>query len=399
MKKFTKTIISILGCALLIPAMTGCSSQGNAESEPVAVSVETKTMTAESVSQYKNISSTVMASNEIAIIPKVGGTVNKVHVNLGDRVSEGDVLFEIDGSTLSLQVDSAQAAANSTATGLESQISQLKSTISNLELQYDELVKNQARLEALYEAEAVSLQEVENIRLSVETTKKQLDQTRESLALTEKKNVSDLSQTQTGVKTAQQQLDYTKVKAEISGLISACSVTEGSTVSSQSALITIVDMDTVKITFNVSENYINQVKEGAIVYTTISSVSDAPFEGKVAYVAPAANSVSMLYPVEVYIANPDHAIKPGMFASLKLVLDEKENTLSLPLNAVLEKGGEKFVFVIDEDNLARKAIVQTGVKNDETVEIVSGLNFGDQVVITGQDFITDETLVKVINNY
>jgi len=84
-----------------------------------------------------------------------------------------------------------------------------------------------------------------------------------------------------------------------------------------------------------------------------------------------------------------------MFASLKLITDKKENTVSVPLNAVLEKGGDKFVYIVDENNIAHKKIVETGIKNDEKIEITSGVKNGEKVVVKGQSFLTDGSVVNV----
>ena len=84
-----------------------------------------------------------------------------------------------------------------------------------------------------------------------------------------------------------------------------------------------------------------------------------------------------------------------MFASIKRVLDKKDNTISVPLNTVIESGGEKYVYVVDENNIAHKTIVETGLKNDEYIEITIGVNMGDKVVTTGQDFLSDGSTVSI----
>ncbi|HRU42840.1 MAG TPA: efflux RND transporter periplasmic adaptor subunit, partial [Candidatus Diapherotrites archaeon] len=147
--------------------------------------------------------------------------------------------------------------------------------------------------------------------------------------------------------------------------------------------------------FNISDDYINKVSAGTKAYITVSAASDTPYEGTVTYISPAADSTTMLYPVEIYIDNTDNSIKPGMFASLKLITDKKENTVSVPLNAVLEKGGDKFVYIVDENNIAHKKIVETGIKNDEKIEITSGVKNGEKVVVKGQSFLTDGSVVNV----
>ena len=134
---------------------------------------------------------------------------------------------------------------------------------------------------------------------------------------------------------------------------------------------------------------------GSKVYITISAVSEEPFETVISNISPTADSQTKLYTVEAYLENSSHEIKPGMFASIKLVLDKKDNTISVPLNTVIESSGEKYVFVVDENNVAHKTIVETGLKNDEYIEITSGVNMGDKVVTTGQDFLSDGSTVSI----
>jgi len=428
--KFNQKFVQFFAVMLVVSSiLAGCSKKsGDMTSVEVNVSVETKTITSERIEEYKNISSTVLADNEVKVIPKAGGTVKKVYVKLGDEVKTGDILFEIDGSVLALQVEAAQAAIGSskaalnsakasfelsTGSTMENQISQLRTAVETQEMKYNDSVKNLEKYKLLYEDSVISQQDYDNMKLSVDTAQTQLDYAKNSLRIAEEntsketENMSQASidqaeavvkQSQASLKSAQQQLSYTSVVAEIDGIISACNITEGSIASQSSPAMTIVSMDNAKISFNVSDDYINKIKIGAKAYINIEVASEEIFEGTVANIAPAADSVTMLYPVEIYIENDNHLIKPGMFASLKLVLDEKENVMTVPLNAVLEKSGEKYVFTVDEQNLAHKVIVKTGVHNDENIEITEGINLGNKIVVVGQDFISDETTVNITAN-
>lgn len=409
-KYFCLAVIALM----LITALSGCgknAENGKAEAANVAISVETQEIIPESIEQYINVSSKVKADNEVSVMPKISGTVKNVYVSLGDTVKAGDVMFEIDDTNLRLQVEqseaslaSAQASYEANVGGsLENQIMQLQSTVNTYEIQYNDLAKQLENTKVLYEHEAVSKQELDNLQSSVDKAKLQLDSARENLRLTQEKIAKEkiksgqasVSQAQVALENAQNQLGYTKVRAEIDGVVSTCNVTEGSTVSTQSAAMKIVNMDKVKLAFNISDDAINRISVGSKASISISAASAAPYEGTVTNISPAADSQTMLYPVEIYIDNVDHNIKPGMFASLKLVLDTKENTISVPLNAVIEKNDEKYVYTIDENNVAHKKVVETGIKNDTSIEIVSGIENGEQVVVKGQDFISDGSTVNV----
>ena len=271
----------------------------------------------------------------------------------------------------------------------------------------------------LYAIGGASKQDVDDLQSSVEKAKLQLDtaknelETKKTQILEETKKTSQASvdqaqasvsqsqasiaQSQVSLESAQKSLNDTKVVAEIGGVIGSMNISEGSTVNTGSAAMTIVSMDKIKVAFNVSEDAINRVSVGSKAYVTISSVSDDPIEVSVSNVSPSADSQTKLYTVEAYIDNPTGEIKPGMFASVKLVLDKKDNTISVPLNTVIEKNGEKYVYVVDSENIAHKKNVETGLKNDEYIEITSGVDMGDVVVIKGQDFLSDGSLVNIVD--
>ena len=286
---------------------------------------------------------------------------------------------------------------------LDNQVYQLEKNVENIQIQYNDLLKNLNHTKELYAVGGASKKEVDDLQSSVDKVKLQLDTAKENLEKTRNEIVSatrnasqaQISQAQASLESAKVQLDRTKVVAEIDGVISSCNVTVGS-IASQSPAMTIVNMDNVKLKLNVSDDAINKLTPGSKAYVTISAASDKVYEGTVANISPAADSQTLLYPVEVYLTNTDGNIKPGMFASIKLVLDNVENTISVPLNAVLEKSGEQYVFVVDEStNTAVKTTVTTGVKNEENIEILSGVKEGQKVVIKGQDFISDGSAVNI----
>jgi len=377
----------------------------------VTISVETQEIAPATIEQYINVSTKVTANNEVNIIPKVSGTVKSVYVNLGDTVKAGDVLLEIDDTNLRIAAEQASASLASAQANydmnigatLENNVMQLQSSVDSLQIQYDDLLRDLDNTKALYEAGSKSKLELDTLQSSVDKLKLQLDTAKENLRLTREKTIdgtkksaeAGLQQVKLSYENAQTQLGYTKVRAEIDGVISACNVTQGSMASPQSPAMTIVNTDKLKFSFNISDDYINKVSAGTKAYITVAVASEKPYEGTVTYISPAANSTTMLYPAEIYIDNTDRSIKPGMFASLKLVVDRRENTVSVPLNAVLEKGGDKFVYIIDANNVAHKKAVETGIKNDEYIEIISGVQNGEKLVTVGQSFLSDGSAVNV----
>lgn len=411
----TVVAIAVLGTGFLNNRKAGpggAMPAGNMQAgTDITVSVETQKIAPAIIEQYVNVSSKVMANNEISVIPKVSGTVKNVRVNLGDTVKAGDVLFEIDDTSLRIAANQAAASLASAQANydmnigatLENTVTQLQASVDSYQIQYDDLLRDLQNTKALYEAGAKSKLELDTLQSGVDKLKLQLDTAKENLRLTREKTIDGtkksaqaaLKQAQLSYENAQTQLGYTQVKAEIDGVIGACNVTVGSMASPQSPAMTIVNTDKLKFSCNISDDYINRVSVGSKAYITVSAASEKPYEGTVTYISPAANSTTLLYPVEIYIEKTDDRIKPGMFASLKLVVERRENTISVPLNAVLEKGGDKFVYVVDDKNVPHKKVVETGIKNDENVEIVSGVQNGEKVVVVGQSFLSDGSKVNV----
>ncbi|MBP3886376.1 MAG: efflux RND transporter periplasmic adaptor subunit [Cellulosilyticum sp.] len=459
--KARKYLISGISLAVLASSLaTGCGSTEavsdavSSQEQVVSTSVETLTLVEDTIQSYKTLSASIVAKNEVAVIPKVGGTVSKVHVKVGDKVKAGDVLFEIDSRDIEIQVKSAQSSVTSsqatissaqagldaaeaglnaakanynmnTGSNLDNQLSSQKANVENLERQYNDLLRDLESNKALLEVGAVSQNTIDNMETQIATAKSNLDQAKNQLKTLEEQTIEETkraseasvqqaeasvsqatasiaqaeasaAQAQTSLENAQQQLSYTKVVAEIDGIISNCTVTEGSTVGAGSVALSLIDIDKVKIAFNITGDLVNTIQAGNTVYTYIDAVSDEPFEGVVSTVAPAADSKTGLYPVEIEISNPKHLLKPGMFATSKLVLSENPSALSVPIGAVIDKGETKYVYTVDADNIAHKIAVETGLENETHIEIVSGLNANDVIVIKGQDYLSEGSLVNIV---
>ena len=406
-----KSLIGISLLTAIVYLCTACGSKppegANENANTTAVAVNVSEIEPLTIEQYVSVSSKVSSDSQVSVVPKVSGTVKNVYVSLGDNVKAGDILFEIDDTNAQLEVQQAQASLNSAQAGLESaqanyesnvggsmevQLQQLQSNVDTLQIQYDNLLKNLEKSQKLYEIVNISKQELDELELQ---KNKITEETKKSSQATVNQSQASVEQAQVSLESAQKNLEDTKVRAEIDGTIGSINITKGSTVSAQSEAMTITSLDDIKVSFSVSEDVINRISVGSKVYITISAVSEEPFETVISNISPTADSQTKLYTVEAYLENSDHEIKPGMFASIKLVLDKKGNTISVPLNTVIESNGEKYVYVVDENNIAHKTIVETSLKNDEYIEITSGVNMGDKVVTTGQDFLSDGSTVSI----
>ena len=177
-------------------------------------------------------------------------------------------------------------------------------------------------------------------------------------------------------------LEDCTIKAPISGIISKRFVDVGAMVGPTQPLVSIVDIDTVKLLTHVSDEDLDKVKLTQEVEVKVGTYLNRSYQVKEINISPVMDPLSRKIEVKISISNPDYLLKPGMFPKIKL-WGEKKNLLLVPKGAVVKKEGKEQVFVV-RDNRAYLQKVIVGLEKDGLVQIMKGLKEGDQVVISGQ---------------
>lgn len=177
-------------------------------------------------------------------------------------------------------------------------------------------------------------------------------------------------------------LEDCTIKAPISGIISKRFVDVGAMVGPTQPLVSIVDIDTVKLLTHVSDEDLDKVKLTREVEVKVGTYLNRSYQVKEINISPVMDPLSRKIEVKINISNPDYLLKPGMFPKIKL-WGEKKNVLLVPKGAVVKKEGKEQVFVV-RDNRAYLQKVIVGLEKDGLVQIMKGLKEGDQVVISGQ---------------
>jgi RND family efflux transporter MFP subunit len=190
-------------------------------------------------------------------------------------------------------------------------------------------------------------------------------------------------------------LQNAKIVAPFRGEISRKYVDAGALVSPSTPLVNLVHTETLKIVANVLEKDIPLLKPGMKAKVRVESYPDRIFEGRVERINAALDLSTRTLQAEVYIPNPNRALKPGMFSNLEVVLVEKPQALVIPREAVVESGVETAVFVV-KGKQAFRQLVTLGYEEDRMVEIRKGLNEGDQIIIKGQQLIKDGSAVRIV---
>jgi RND family efflux transporter MFP subunit len=145
----------------------------------------------------------------------------------------------------------------------------------------------------------------------------------------------------------------------------------------------------------VGEEHIVKLKQGLEVSVIVPSVRPEPFTGRIENLSPAADSKTRSFMIEVMMDNPSHVMKQGMFAEVHIVTDRRENVLTVPVDAVVQKSGDNFIFTV-VDSTVKQYKVKTGISDGKVTEIAEGLPEGAQVIVLGQQGLVDGSKVSVI---
>jgi membrane fusion protein (multidrug efflux system) len=181
------------------------------------------------------------------------------------------------------------------------------------------------------------------------------------------------------------------VTAQMGGTVSGLNVHVGSTVAPSLSMGKILSTDDLEITFLIPERLLSTVKKGSAANLTFDAFPGETFQGKVSKLSPSLDTTTRTRKATLKLDTRDERIIPGLYARVRILVEEKENAIVIPVDAVSGNA----VFIID-GTLAKKSVVTLGIEQDGMVEVLSGVKAGDKIVTKGQNQIADGTTVNVI---
>lgn len=370
MKRLTNLAILFL----IIMLIGGCGKKTATQEEEVMIPVETTKTQVADLAHILNTTGEIVAGAEVTVAPKVSGRVVALYVKVGDNVSRGQVLFELDATESRNAKILAEAGVGMARAGLN----KAKQAVTDAELNYE-------RTKALYESQVAS-------KAQFDQAESALSGARIGVQLAEEQ----LVQAEATLQNAQENYNNFTVTSPLSGQVASVNMENGELAGPQMNALTIVQLDTAKVKVNLSENAIVSIKPGAEVPVTINSLNKT-FKGTVASIGPKADPATRAFPVEIQLNNEQGEIKAGMVADLRLETGLSKGTVAVPADALLERNGQYWVFVV-EDGKAKEITVKKGIVADQLVEIKDGLKAGQDVIVRGNHLVTDGQKVNVANS-
>jgi membrane fusion protein (multidrug efflux system) len=192
------------------------------------------------------------------------------------------------------------------------------------------------------------------------------------------------------------QFEKAPVESPIDGTVGNIYVDIGTSVSPQTPVGLVVNMDVVKVRINVTEKDLPKIKVGQPAKIKIDAYPDEVFQGVVERVSPVVNLASRTALAEITIPNSDYRLKPGMFARINILIGQKQGVLIIPRDAIIRENSSHYVFVIKQGNKVERRMIETGLNENNKFEVASGLSEGELVVTMGNTLLKEGSLVKMV---
>ncbi len=308
----------------------------------------------------------------VAVAPRTAGRLQDVFVRLGDRVMRGQRIAKIEDFEIVEQVKQAEAAQEVAAATIRQREADLQLALTNVErsrnlfqrqlLPKQTLDDNEARYQA-------AVAQIDLAKAQSTQSKARLDELRINLA-------------------------NTVIVSPVNGFVAKRSVDPGAFVSQNSPMVDVVDISRVRLVVNVVERDLKELQAGAGAKVEVDAFPGEMFQGRIARVAPVLDPATRTAPIEIEIPNSDFRLKPGMYARVGITTGSKKETLVVPVDAVADLGGRRGVFQ-HLNGIAIFRTVEIGTEGEQVIEVVGGLNEGDQVITTGARALRDGDRVQL----
>jgi membrane fusion protein (multidrug efflux system) len=338
--------------AALAGLLAGGCSNGKAkddkdDAKTAAVPVETQPLKrAEMVAVYSG-TAPIEAHDEAQVVAKVGGEVRHIYVEEGDTVKEGALLARLDGDRLRL-------------------------TLAETDAKLKKLERDYKRTLDLADKGLVSKSTAENTKFDLDALRATYD-------------------------SAKLELNYTEIRAPISGVISARDIKVGNTIKPNDPTFTVTNMDPLLAFVHVPEKEYRKIASGQHAEVVVDALGGQAFIGNISRISPTVDPQTGTFRARVEIPDPTRKLKPGMFARINIVYERRQDALQLPRTAILDADGQQSVFVV-QNGKAQQRQVRTGLANGGWIEVVDGLSGSERVVTVGQAGLKTGTPVKVVED-
>ncbi len=294
-----------------------------------------------------NTTTTIESDSEAMVLARVAGEVVEILVEEGDRVEKGQVLARLDGERLRLQMLQARA---------------------NLEKK----AKEHDRLISLHERGLVSAASFDGLEF-------------------------DLEAQQAIYKLTQLNYGYTKIRAPISGVISARDIKVGQHVDVSDTTFHVTDTTRLVAYLRIPQSELTKFAAGHAAKIRVDAMPELIFDATIARISPTIDARNGTFRATAYVDNANGELAPGMFGRFSIAYERHPDALTIPVRALMEEDSEFVVYVV-ENGAAVRRVIEIGIRTDDKVEVLSGIASHEPIVVTGQSVLRDGARVLASND-
>lgn len=348
--RFLKTILVLILTAAVVSACENGEETTEQQESTRLVAVETITMEPDNFEDFIRLTGTVEAIEDAVISAETQGQVQQI-ADRGARLQEGGQIARLDNRLIQAQYNAAKTA-------------------------YQLAMDTYNRLEPLHADSIISTQDFESAKAQRDQAEAQLEQ-------------------------AEKQLEDSTIEAPFTGRVEERFIQVGEFIGPGMPVARLVNTDRVRILAGIPERYSGQITEGTLVEVRLRDTQGTILESRVIYAGNVIDPDTRTYTVEVELTNPDRVIKPEMVVDLRVKRRQLENALIVPRTAVLRSQEGVNIFKAVEENGSKYAqliSVETGEASGALIEILSGLEVSDEIVISGMSNLNDGDRLNILNS-
>jgi HlyD family secretion protein len=404
-------VATIVGLTLTI-VLSGCSSDNTVPPPEPIVSVETVPVKAQSITDMVTAEGVLYPVHQASIAPKITAPVRKFYVQRGDKVHREELLAVLENKDLTAAVVSAQGGydqaqatyASTTSSSLPEEIQTANLNVVNTKTDlaaqqklYDSennLYKQGAIARKQLDATAVALTAAQS---AYETAEKHLQNLQaEGVSQQKKAAQGQLESARGQYLGAAAQLGYTEIRSPIDGVVASRAVYPGDIAPAGTPLLVVMDTSKIVVQLHIPQQQAELLQLGQAAMLHIQGL-EKEVPAKVTVLSPALDPNSTTEEVWVQADNAKGKLIPGTTAEVSITAKTIANALVIPASAILTGAdGKTSVMVVKSDSRAYARDVKTGIQQGALIQILSGLQEGEQVIISGQYGLPDKTKVKAM---
>jgi len=408
--KWRRVRLVCSACVALGTFAVGGCGKGETEKEP-EVSVQTAPAQRGPISQIVSGEAVVFPFEQANVAPKITSTVKKFYVQRGTPVKKGQLLAELENADLTAAAESSKGdfeqadAAYATTVGasLPQQIQKAELDTEAAKAAFEAQRKVYDSRKELFDQGAIPRRDLDAAQVALTQARGQYEQSQKQLTDLQRLGREQALKSAQGSRLsaegkyrgAEAQLSYSRIVSPIDGVVTDRPLYEGDLANANQPLLTVMNLSRLIAKAHVAQAEAAALKVGDAAELQVPGLND-PIKGRVTLVSPALDPGSTTLEVWVEASKANSALRPGVTVEVTMTAKTVKDAIAVPASAVFKSAESgDYVMTAGSDNLAHQKAVQVGIRNSTMAQILSGINAGDAVIISGGYALPDKTKIKV----